>query len=124
MSAQSKRKNKIGPFQKTLMYFALCISVVFAILPILWGITTSLKLPNDIHSFPPSFIPPKITFMHYLLAVFDNRFIHYLANSFFVGKMQTNFLSHIFHIGIKKPKLNIMTNFILKRCCIPIKIYI
>ena len=84
MSAQSKRKNKIGPFQKTLMYFALCISVVFAILPILWGITTSLKLPNDIHSFPPSFIPPKITFMHYLLAVFDNRFIHYLANSFFV----------------------------------------
>lgn len=43
----------------------------FSMLPLLWGVSTALKLPADVYAFPPVWIPESITFENFT-AVFNN----------------------------------------------------
>lgn len=43
----------------------------FSMLPLLWGVSTALKLPADVYAFPPVWIPESITFENFI-AVFNN----------------------------------------------------
>lgn len=46
--------------------------VLFSTLPLLWGISTALKVPSEVYSFPPTWIPKTLTFENFL-AVFQNK---------------------------------------------------
>jgi ABC-type glycerol-3-phosphate transport system permease component len=45
--------------------------VLFSILPLLWGVSTALKVQSEVFAFPPVWIPETMTFEHFI-AVFNN----------------------------------------------------
>ena len=83
MSARNRRR---GPsrLENFLVYAALAAALAFALLPLLWGLSTSLKAQIDVHKFPPVWIPSPPTIANYADAVFDVRFGRYLVNTLIV----------------------------------------
>jgi ABC-type glycerol-3-phosphate transport system permease component len=65
-------------------YFTLGLAGLFVVLPILWALSTSLKLPNDIHAWPPRWVPLRFTFDNYIVGFLTPRFLHYLMNNLIV----------------------------------------
>jgi multiple sugar transport system permease protein len=60
----------------------LLAAVIFAVVPILWALLTSLKSPPEVALYPPTFFPRDLTFENYRGAVFSNdTFLHYLFNT-------------------------------------------
>jgi ABC-type glycerol-3-phosphate transport system permease component len=55
-----------------LVYGLGMFFVLFSILPLLWGVTTALKVPSEIYAFPPTWVPTTITFDNFV-AVFHNK---------------------------------------------------
>jgi multiple sugar transport system permease protein len=58
----------------------------FALGPILWGLSTSLKPGPDILAFPPELIPSKLTLDHYIL-LFQTGVHRFVLNSVFVSAL-------------------------------------
>lgn len=83
MTARNRRR---GPsrLENFLVYAALAAALAFALLPLLWGLSTSLKAQIDVHKMPPVWIPSPPTFANYADAVFDARFGRYLVNTLIV----------------------------------------
>lgn len=61
-----------------ILGLGLCF-VLFSVLPLLWGVSTALKLPDEIYAFPPVWIPETVTLQNFV-AVFNNET---LIRSFF-----------------------------------------
>ncbi|HZP79028.1 MAG TPA: carbohydrate ABC transporter permease [Pseudolabrys sp.] len=60
----------------------LLFAVLFAVIPILWAVLTSLKSPREVALYPPTFWPQHLTFENYAGAVFNNpTYLHYLFNT-------------------------------------------
>jgi multiple sugar transport system permease protein len=59
----------------------LLLAAAFAVLPILWGLSTALKTPQEIAQIPPTWIPRHITFVNFRRGVFTARFGQYLLNT-------------------------------------------
>lgn len=60
----------------------LILSSLFAVVPILWAVLTSLKTPQEVALYPPTILPQKLTFENYMGAVINNgTFLHYLFNT-------------------------------------------
>jgi ABC-type glycerol-3-phosphate transport system permease component len=55
-----------------LVYGLGMLFVLFSILPLLWGVTTALKVPSEIYAFPPTWIPKTFTLDNFI-AVFHNK---------------------------------------------------
>ncbi len=83
MTARNRRR---GPsrLENFLVYAALAAALAFALLPLVWGLSTSFKAQIDVHKFPPVWIPSPPTFANYADAVFDVRFGRYLVNTLIV----------------------------------------
>lgn len=83
MIARNRRR---GPsrLENFLVYAALAAALAFALLPLVWGLSTSFKAQIDVHKFPPVWIPSPPTFANYADAVFDVRFGRYLVNTLIV----------------------------------------
>jgi len=84
MTTRRKRSGQLTRLETASAYAALAIVLIFALFPVFWGLSTSLKMPLDIHRVPPSWLPPTVTLQNYATAVFDSRFVGYLANTIFV----------------------------------------
>jgi len=82
----TRRNRRRGPsrLENFLVYAALGAALAFALLPLLWGLSTSLKAQIEVHKFPPVWIPSPPTFANYADAVFDIRFGRYLFNTLIV----------------------------------------
>lgn len=83
MTARNRRRGP-GRLENFLVYTALGAALAFALLPLLWGLSTSLKAQIDVHKFPPVWIPSPPTIANYADAVFDVRFGRYLVNTLIV----------------------------------------
>jgi ABC-type glycerol-3-phosphate transport system permease component len=70
--------------KQTLVYLALIIASIFALAPLAWGLSTSLKIPTEVSSWPPRWIPPTIYWGNYIEGFFTAKFLRYLANTFIV----------------------------------------
>lgn len=66
-SAKSKRKHKLLKelFIKTIAYIALSIGGIIMVLPFVWTVSTSLKMPGMEFSYPPEWIPKPVTLNNY-----------------------------------------------------------
>jgi len=49
-----------------LVYLFLTIFAVYSLFPVFWALVTSLKLPEDVVSYPPKWIPDPLTFQNYI----------------------------------------------------------
>ena len=67
-----------------LIYGCLVLGAVFALLPILWGVSTSLKSVIDVNAHPSRWIPDEITTSNWSIAVANAKYARYLTNTFIV----------------------------------------
>jgi multiple sugar transport system permease protein len=63
-------------------------TIIFA-LPLIWLLTSTLKLPNQIFMQPPQWIPNPITFNNYIQAVKVIPFFTYLKNTIIISVFST-----------------------------------
>jgi ABC-type glycerol-3-phosphate transport system permease component len=67
-----------------LTYGCLLAGVVFALLPILWGVSTSLKSVAEVYAHPAHWIPDSITTTNWDIAVANSKYARYVINTFVV----------------------------------------
>ena len=66
-------------------YILLAVGSLLVLSPILWTISTSLKTPQNIGAFPPTWIPRPVTFEHYSSILFESPFFQYSWNTLVVA---------------------------------------
>lgn len=59
------------------------------IVPFIWMISTSFKLPGEVISFPPHLIPQKPTLEHYIRVFTELSFARYYFNSLYIATIIT-----------------------------------
>ncbi|MCS7367494.1 MAG: carbohydrate ABC transporter permease [archaeon YNP-WB-062] len=80
-------------------YIILSIFGVIMLLPFLWMVSTSLKPPDEVFTFPPEFIPKHIAWDNYRRALEQIPFGRFFFNSFYIaitvtiGQLFTSFLA-------------------------------
>jgi len=62
-------------------YALLCAATLYALVPILWALSTSLKPSAEISAFPPSWLPHAFTLDNYIEGVFTAKFLRQMANT-------------------------------------------
>ncbi len=81
---QSKTRRK-AIRGKALTYVGLCAAALFAITPIMWALSTSLKPEASV--FDGSWIPTTFTLENYRLVLFESKIPRYLGNSILVAAL-------------------------------------
>jgi multiple sugar transport system permease protein len=76
-----------GRRSKAPLYLIHLALVVLFLVPLVWSLSTSLKLPRDIMVYPPTLVPPNPTFDNYLeiWTTRDGIFRRYFVNSVVVS---------------------------------------
>lgn len=67
-----------------LTYIVLITLVVFSLIPVFWGLATSLKPLDEINRYPPILWPKAVTFDSYYKVLFYSNFPTYFVNSVLV----------------------------------------
>jgi ABC-type glycerol-3-phosphate transport system permease component len=63
--------------------------VAFSMLPLLWGVSTALKLPADVYAFPPVWIPESLTFENFVAVFHNPTLIRSFANTLIIASATT-----------------------------------
>lgn len=84
MSDTTARRRRSRRRTSPLTYVGLVAASAFALLPILWGLSTSFKSEAAVLS-DPSWIPQVFTWENYRLVLFESRVPLYLLNSVIVA---------------------------------------
>lgn len=66
-------------------YLALSMASLVVILPFIWMLSTSLKGPQEVFSYPPTWVPRAWHFDNYFEAWHAAPFARYFANSFLIA---------------------------------------
>ncbi len=61
----------------------------FAVVPLLWGVSTSFKREADVYGFPPKWIPSPATLTNYLSVVRDPALVHEFVNTLIIAGTTT-----------------------------------
>lgn len=85
MSARSLRSGLVT----ALMYVVLIGISIFMLLPFVWMISTSFKLPEDVFGFPPVLISPRSTLINYQYLFEQKNLVLIVWNTFFVAATST-----------------------------------
>lgn len=78
------RSNVHRLLDRVATYGVLSVASLFAILPILWAVLTSIKEEGSILLFPPQWIPDPVTFENYSLVIRGSNMPRYFLNSLLV----------------------------------------
>lgn len=71
---------------RALLYYIFCfVFAIVMILPLVWAVLTSIKPDAEIFRFPPTWLPSKPTFEHYITAFTTVPFGRYFLNSLFLA---------------------------------------
>jgi multiple sugar transport system permease protein len=85
---RSERRRAWGRPQLTLakapVYLLLALGAVFALVPVIWMVSTALKTPGQLFTFPPEWIPDPIAWSNFADAWTALPFGTMLLNSIFV----------------------------------------
>lgn len=66
------------------IYLILLVSACFAVFPILWAVSTSLKPESEVMMYPPSFIPKTGTLENYYKVLFQSNYPIYFLNTILI----------------------------------------
>lgn len=83
----TKRTQKI--LTEIVLYTALISISIFMILPFVWMLSTSIKLPQDIFGYPPKIIPDKATLTNYTYIFQEKSTIRILFNTIIIALFST-----------------------------------
>jgi ABC-type glycerol-3-phosphate transport system permease component len=72
-----------------LLYFVLICISAFMLLPFVWMLSTSFKLPPDIFGFPPQIIPNNFTWDNYRFVFQEKNLNRILFNTFTIASLST-----------------------------------
>jgi ABC-type glycerol-3-phosphate transport system permease component len=70
-----------SPLGTALLSFSVLVLVSFAVLPVLWGLSTSLKTEAGILAMPPRWIPDPPTLQHYASILSNKVMLRYFLNT-------------------------------------------
>ncbi len=113
---------------RTFGYTALVIGGLLMVFPVVWMISSSLKVPDKIFSIPIQIIPNPLRFQNYLEAVKLAPLGRYFFNSVFVGlsiTIITLFFSTMAGYGFAKYKFwgrNVLFIMVLSTLMIPFQV--
>lgn len=79
-----RRGSRLSGRMQAAAYSAIALASVFALLPVAWGLSTSFKLPAEVHVIPPRWIPETPTLANWAAAILEPRYLRYLTNTLFV----------------------------------------
>jgi ABC-type glycerol-3-phosphate transport system permease component len=85
MTARKVRETAIT----ALMYAVLIAISIFMILPFVWMLSTSFKLPEDVFGFPPVLFSSRSTLINYQYLIEEKNLLLVLWNTFFVAATST-----------------------------------
>jgi ABC-type glycerol-3-phosphate transport system permease component len=68
-----------------VIYGLLGLAVLFALLPILWAVLTSIKPAGELVVYPPQWVPSRPTFAHYQDIFLNSNLGRYFLNSVLVS---------------------------------------
>ena len=131
---QMKRK-LVRIFQLVLIYLIAMFIVVYALLPIVWGLSTSFKNEVEIYSLNPTFVPKAPTLENYRQVLQDKNMMAYFRNTLVIALIST-FISVIVAIfgayGFSRYKFpgrgtllySILFTRVLPRVCLLVPFYI
>jgi len=77
-------RRRLPPLASCAAHGAAILACAFALLPVLWGLSTSFKFAGEVHAWPPSWLPATPTLQNWKDAVLDPRFLRYVLNTLFV----------------------------------------
>lgn len=107
------------------LYSALILISIFMLLPFIWMISTSFKMPQDVFGFPVQLIPEMPTLENYRFVFEDRNIMRVLANTLFValaGTLLSVFFTSLGGYGFAKfefPGKNALFAFLLATMIIP-----
>jgi multiple sugar transport system permease protein len=70
--------------QSVVTYAVLALLTLFALFPILWGLSTSFKPTSSINAYPPEWIPSQVTLEHYERVITGSNMLLYFRNSLII----------------------------------------
>lgn len=76
-------------FTDFLLYAILAVISLFMILPFVWMLSTSLKLPADIFGYPPKIIPDNATLNNYVYIFQEKNLLRVLWNTIYMASAST-----------------------------------
>ena len=79
----------------SLIYLVLILLCAFMILPFVWMLSTSFKMPDEVFGFPPVLISRKASFINYSYLLEQKKLLLILANTFVVA-LSSSLLSLFF----------------------------
>jgi ABC-type glycerol-3-phosphate transport system permease component len=74
-----------------VLYAILVLISLFMILPFVWMLSTSLKLPADIFGYPPRIIPDNATLSNYVYIFKEKNLLRVLLNTIYMASASTLF---------------------------------
>ncbi|MCI0428027.1 MAG: carbohydrate ABC transporter permease [Nitrospiraceae bacterium] len=84
-SAELERTRSLSKLTNyVLIYGILTLATAFAFIPVLWGLSTSLKPVTEVNSIPPTWLPNNLTFENYEIGVLKSKFLLYFKNTVIV----------------------------------------
>ncbi len=89
MSAALDRRTLRTVGRYALVHGLGLVVVAFSVLPLLWGVSTALKLPQDVYAFPPVWIPESITFENFVAVVQNPTLIRSFFNTLIIASATT-----------------------------------
>ena len=119
------RKRLSNSFTSLLLYLVLSAISAFMILPFIWMLSTSFKLPQDVFGFPPILISERSTLINYVFLFQEKKLPLIVWNTFFVatsGTLLSLFFCSLGGYGFAKyrfPGKNALFSFLLATMVIP-----
>ena len=89
MSAALDRRMLRTVGRHALVHGLGLVVVAFSMLPLLWGVSTALKLPQDVYAFPPVWIPKSVTFENFVAVVQNPALIRSFLNTLIIASATT-----------------------------------
>ncbi|MBS7700759.1 MULTISPECIES: carbohydrate ABC transporter permease [unclassified Chelatococcus] len=83
-------RQMVGTIGKYVLVYGLGLAfVLFSTLPLIWGISTALKVPSEVYAFPPSWIPTTLTFENFFLVVQNKNLLRAFLNTLIIASGTT-----------------------------------
>ncbi len=79
----------------SLIYLVLILLCAFMVMPFIWMLSTSFKMPDEVFGFPPVLISRKASFMNYTYLLEQKKLLLIVGNTFFVS-LSSSLLSLFF----------------------------
>ena len=108
-----------------LLHILLIVLSIFMILPFIWMLSTSFKLPQDVFGYPPVLFNENSSLIHYKFLIQEKNLLRILWNTFFVALSSTVlslFFCSLGGFGFAKydfPGKNILFGFLLATMVVP-----